>query len=431
MAQDGPAKSLYNRLIDLMESKSRKILVITGAFPPMALAEADHIARLAAELGGAGYSVDILTSAMADVPETPCCKVHPVMTGWKWRDRASLRRFAREIRPDLIFIWFVGPAFQFHPMITFAASELKAALPGVRIITQVTAPLGARPKQFPLPSRLLLKAAAFTSGREHVDYAFGTLLRDSDRVVAMAGPHLKRLATMMPNLEAKSAIIPPPPLIVMSEPGDASRKRGREMLNAKDDDLIFVYFGRLYRGKGLESLLDAFADLTTTIPNARLAIIGGPAADRGDGWRVEDLYAQAERIGLSERISWSGEFAFDSDAGSLYLRAGDIAVLPFAEGAALNNSSLAAVAAHDLPVITTSSDHPERDLVDGENMLIIPPSNTGLLAEAMIRLAGDRDLQARLRNGVRRLAAKHFTWAGSVASTVVVIEDALGARTAA
>src|SRR5690349_6653416 len=128
-----------------MRSTPRKILVITGVFPPMAIAEADHIARLAAELGGAGYTVDVLTSNVGDIPETPNCTVHPVMSGWKWRDRAALRRFARQVRPDVVLIWFVGPAFQFHPMITFAASELKAALPGVRIVTQVTAPLGARP----------------------------------------------------------------------------------------------------------------------------------------------------------------------------------------------------------------------------------------------------------------------------------------------
>jgi hypothetical protein len=36
-----------------------------------------------------------------------------------------------------------------------------------------------------------------------------------------------------------------------------------------------------------------------------------------------------------------------------------------------------------------------------------------------------------LREGVERLAAKHFTWAGSVASTVAVIEDALGASVTA
>lgn len=414
-----------------MQSKLRKILVITGVFPPMAIAEADHIARLADELGKAGYSVDVLTSTVANIPATPHCRVHPVMTGWQWRDRARLRKFARQIRPDLVFIWFVGPAFQYHPMITFAASELKRALPGVRVFTQVTATLGARPKQFPLASRVLRKAAALASGGEHVDYAFGTLLRDSDRVAAMAGPHLKRFVALMPGLEAKSVIIPPPPLIVMTAPGEASRMRGREMLKAKDDELVFVYFGRLYKGKGLESLINAFAKVRASVSTARLAIVGGPIVDRGDGWKVEDLYAQADRLGLSDSISWSGEFAFDSDAGSLYLRAGDIAVLPFAEGAALNNSSLAAAAGHGLPVITTRGDHPERDLADGENMLIVPPSDADALADAMIRLAGDPALQAKLRAGIERLAAKHFTWSGSVASTVAVIEDALGASVAA
>jgi glycosyltransferase involved in cell wall biosynthesis len=105
--------------------------------------------------------------------------------------------------------------------------------------------------------------------------------------------------------------------------------------------------------------------------------------------------------------------------------------LPFAEGAALNNSSLAAAAGHGLPVITTYGDHPERDLADGENMLIVPPSDADALAAAMIRLAGDPALQAKLRAGIERLAVRHFTWSGSVASTVAVIEDALGASVAA
>jgi glycosyltransferase involved in cell wall biosynthesis len=414
-----------------MQSKSRKILIITGVFPPMAIAEADHIARLADELGKAGYSVDVLTSVVANIPATPHCTVHPVMTGWRWRDRANLRKFARQIRPDLVFIWYVGPAFQYHPMITFAASDLKRVLPGLRVFTQVTAPLGARPKQFPLSSRLLRKAALLISGSKDISYEFGTLLRDSDRVAAMAGPHLKRFAALMPGLETKSVIIPPPPLIVMSEPGEASRRRGREMLKAKGDDLVFVYFGRLYKGKGLESLIEAFARVRTSVPNARLAIVGGPIVDRGDGWKVDNLYAQVDRLGLTDSISWSGEFAFDSDAGSLYLRGGDIAVLPFAEGAALNNSSLAAAAGHGLPVITTRGEHPERDLADGENMLIVPPSDADALAAAMIRLAGDPALRSKLRDGVERLAAKHFTWSGSVASTVAVIEDALGASVAA
>lgn len=397
----------------------------------MPIAEADHIARLAAELGAAGYSVDVLTSTGPDIPETPNYRVHPVMTGWKWADSKSMRRFARQIRPDLVLIWFVGPAFQFHPMITFAASELKAALPGVKIVTQVTAPAGSQPQRFPRASRLVRKAASFVHGRTQVDYSFGTLLRDSDCVVAMAGPHLDRLAVMMPNLAAKSSIIPPPPLIVMSEPGPASRKRGRELLNATDDEIVFVYFGRLYRGKGLETLIDAFALVRARVPNARLAIVGGPVMDRGDGWKVEDLYAQVDSLGLADSIFWSGEFAFDSDVGSLYLRGSDIAVLPFAEGAALNNSSLAAAAGHDLPVITTSGDRPEHDLVDGTNMLIVPPSDANALAAAMIRLSGDVDLQAKLREGVRRLAAKHFTWKGSVENTIAVIEDTLGARTVA
>jgi glycosyltransferase involved in cell wall biosynthesis len=412
-----------------MKAKRPKVLVITGVFPPTPIAEADHIARLSGELAARGYSIDVLTSRNAAIADAPGCRVHRVMPSWRWADRARLVRFAREINPDIIFIWFIGHAYEFHPMITFAPTYLKAALPQVKVVTQITAPVGSRPKRYPLATRFLQKVTVFASGTNQIDYAYGTLMRDSDRFVAMASTHLERFADALPDLAAKSAVIPPPPLVPMSPPGEASRLRGRELLGVEKSAPVFTYFGRLYRGKGLETLIDAFAIVRKTMPDARLAIVGGPIAVQLEGaWKIEDLHARAERLGVDESIFWTGEFPFDSDIGSLYLRASDFAVLPFDEGAALNNSSIAACAAHDLPVITTLGKQIEPDFIDSENTLLVPASDAQALANAMTRLASDPALQARLRIGIQALGRTHFSWDASVNRTVAVFDDVLADR---
>lgn len=409
-----------------MKPETTKVLVITGVFPPMPIAEGDHIARLSEGLAERGFSVDVLTSKKADGKSVKGCRVHAEMDNWNWSSQGKVLRHAQDLKPDLIFIWFIGMAFEFHPMISLLPTRLKAALPDTQIVTQITAPVGVRPKEHPFLTRLNLKLSARALGGGNISYEYGTILRDSDRVIAMAKPHLERFAEHMPGLEEKAVIIPPPPLIPMSVPGDASRLKGREMLGVPADAPLFAYFGRLYVGKGLEYLIRGFAKVRAQVPDARLAIIGGAAPDYfKSGWSVDDLHAIAREEGIEDAISWTGEFPFDTDAGSLYLRAADYAVLPFSEGAALNNSSIAACAAHDLPVITTLGERPEPEFVDQQNVLLVKPKDSDALADGMIRLLKDADLTSRLRAGSVALTKQYFSWEATLDSTVSVFEDAL------
>jgi glycosyltransferase involved in cell wall biosynthesis len=404
-----------------------RILVITGVFPPMAIAESDHIARLSEGLAARGYDIHVLTGRDVDAGAVKGCRVHAEMTDWSWRSQAKLERFAREMKPDLVFIWFIGSAFGMHPMISLLPARLKATMPDVKIVTQITAPVGVRPKNHPFLTRAFRKLSALAIGGGNISYEYGVLLRDSDRVVAMAESHLQRYSLQMPGLESKSAIIPPPPLILMSEPGEASRAKGREMLGVPADVPLFAYFGRIYEGKGLEYLIRAFRTVRDQLPSARLAIIGGATPDWfKSGWRPEELTDLAKQAGVHDAISWTGEFPFDTDAGSLYLRAADYAVLPFDEGAALNNSSIAACMAHGLPVITTRGERPELAFNDAGNVLLCTPKDTEALAGAMLRLHRDAALSAQLRLGSDDLTVRLFSWQATLDRTVAVFDDVLG-----
>ena len=79
-------------------------------------------------------------------------------------------------------------------------------------------------------------------------------------------------------------------------------------------------------------------------PSMRLLIVGGtldvPTVHLSREY-FQMVCQLPKQLGIAERVVWTGPFSWDSDAGSRYLHAGDLCVLPFDYGVTLNNSSLA------------------------------------------------------------------------------------------
>ena len=125
----------------------------------------------------------------------------------------------------------------------------------------------------------------------------------------------------------------------------------RKHLNVMADDFLFGYFGRLYPGKGLETLLRAFREVYHRRTNVRLLVIGGEGDQLFTKGRryLSELQALASNLGIAERVTWTGEMPYDAPEMSRHLCAIDACVLPFEGGVRLNNSSLAAVAARRRP----------------------------------------------------------------------------------
>ena len=86
---------------------------------------------------------------------------------------------------------------------------------------------------------------------------------------------------------------------------------------------------------------------------ARGAAAGGRATlDALDGeWYVEQLRKICLAHGLEDRVVWTGPFDSDSDEGSAYLCASDVAVFPFLYGVKLCQHVVAAAASHGLPIV--------------------------------------------------------------------------------
>jgi glycosyltransferase involved in cell wall biosynthesis len=102
---------------------------------------------------------------------------------------------------------------------------------------------------------------------------------------------------------------------------DALRQAFRDRHPELRDRRLLLYLGRLHPVKGCDQLIEAFAGFTAGHPDIHL-IIAGPDQD---GWQRE-LEAQAGRLGISDRITWTGSLAPELKWGALH--AADALILP-------------------------------------------------------------------------------------------------------
>ncbi len=394
-----------------------KLLVISAAFPPMRAGEADHAMHLCHHLAERGLDVHVLTTKRDLQTTGRPFALHPIMPNWRWSDLPRLARFLRRCAPDAILFIYSDRDYNSHPMMTFAPSISKYLLPSVPFVTQLETEHISR--DVSIATRAILKVLARLGGPQNLDYVYGTLLRKSDRVIVLSERHLTALSKQFGKLNGKGMVVPPPPLLRMcSEKNGAARKRGREALGVKPDEFLVAYFGYIYPEKGIETLLKAFRIVNNRNHNVRLIVIGGCAGEAHGSSYIDSVRRLAKDLGIADNITWSGEYTWESDKASLYLRAADACVFPFNYGVTLNRSSLAAAATHGLPIVTTKGTALESPFVDQENVLLCPPEDPNSIALAIGSLISNQDLRQRLRIGALKLASEYFSWDKALDQTI-------------
>jgi glycosyltransferase involved in cell wall biosynthesis len=159
----------------------------------------------------------------------------------------------------------------------------------------------------------------------------------------------------------------------------ARRERGRIRAELGLRGVTFIYVGRLWSGKGLTYLLDAFERLQRTMAtDVSLLLVG-------DGVDEELLRARSAEKGLANVIF--ADFHHADSLPSLYAAA-DVFVFPTL-GDPFGMVVPEAMAC-SLPVIaTTASGEISDRVVDGLNGFIVPPADSEALSERMRLLAQD------------------------------------------
>jgi glycosyltransferase involved in cell wall biosynthesis len=384
-----------------------KILMIT-VFPPQKIPEADHALHLCERLAEAGFDIDVITQEGSVRPGHPRITVHAVMRQWSWPDLPRLIKSSARCAPDAVLLPYFGPMYNYQPMITFAPTIFKILRPGAAFVTLFEDYPGAVPWAHSLLSRAARKGMAQLAGHRDLDYEFGTLLRDSDRMIFVSDRVRSIVGKRCSRVSRKSVVIPVPPSMYLSPDDGVTRQRQRKGLGLSEDDIVIAYFGYIYPRKGVDTLLKAFQIVSAHHTHVRLMLVGGGGL--GVPQSYQKIYEMPKQLGIEDKLIWSGEYAWDSDEGSRYLRAADLCVLPFTQGVCAHNGSFASVAVHGLPIITTHGPTTESIFIHNTNVFLCPPENAEALAAAMTALIADPALRKRLGEGARELAAEWFSW---------------------
>jgi glycosyltransferase involved in cell wall biosynthesis len=186
--------------------------------------------------------------------------------------------------------------------------------------------------------------------------------------------------------------------------GEATRLRAALGLPAQGT--ILTYTGRLLRGKGLESALEAFAVLARTRPRLHLLLVGSGA---GQSLSVEeDLRRRVAEGGLAQRVTFAGRVENVDEL----LRASDVFVFPsLFEALGL---SLLEAAASGLPAVGARTGGIVDVIEDGVSGFLFRPGDVADLTAGLGALVDDGELRERLGRAARRIALARFEERGSV-----------------
>ena len=212
-----------------------------------------------------------------------------------------------------------------------------------------------------------------------IDRVQAALFRRSDVRVVTNGEALRTHYREPPGRAVVSSTI------LEREIRSASRRR------PADAPWRVLYVGYVRHEKGTDLLIDAFSRVLNTIPDAELEVVAGrDEAGRGMAAGFESALAALERKGT---VRFLGHRNFGPE---LFQRFADADVLVVPSRTEGTPRVLVEARAFGCPVIGTSVGGIPTSITDRIDGLLVPPENAAALADAILRLARDRQLRDQL-----------------------------------
>ncbi|HTR75634.1 MAG TPA: glycosyltransferase [Solirubrobacterales bacterium] len=172
---------------------------------------------------------------------------------------------------------------------------------------------------------------------------------------------------------------------------------------------VVLSFGLLRPYKGLENLLEAFAE----VGEAELWIVGNPRMS------VEPLHEMAALTGA--RVRFVTRFVEDAEIPAIFRRA-DVVALPYLD--AEHSGVLYTGLAFGKPMVASAvGGFPE--VGDAGAARLVPPGDTASLAAALRELIDDPAAREELAAAARAAAAGPYSWDEAARRTMAVYEDLL------
>jgi glycosyltransferase involved in cell wall biosynthesis len=158
---------------------------------------------------------------------------------------------------------------------------------------------------------------------------------------------------------------------------------------SEEDGRTILFFGRIWKYKGLEYLIQAAPAIARAIPDVRIVIAG----------QGEDFDAYRRLMTEPERFVVHNRFVSASERDRLFRQA-SVVVLPYIEA---TQSGVVPVAySFGKPVVATNVGALSECVEDGRTGRLVPPADPAALASAVIELLADSEKRRAMGAAGRR-----------------------------
>lgn len=382
-----------------------RIAIITGEYPPQQGGVGDFVRRLSDEMREFGHEIHILTTSErgCEVTEEDRLTIHRCIVHWDVVRHQRIVQWIATLDPDVVNIQYQPAMFEMRGAINlFPRWQNRRIAPPIVTTFHDLRPPYLFPKAGPLRKWAVEQLAIHSQG--------AILTNDEDFSMLENILHAKKANTRLQLIPIGSNIAPHPPANY-----DRETWRAKHRLNS--GDFLIGFFGFLNRSKGVETLLDALAQLRNENVPAHVLLIGGRAgsSDPTNYAYAAEIDARIETLGLNAFVQSTG-FTTPSEISSALL-ACDACALPFRDGVSLRRGTLHAALAHGCAIVTTHPQTPSRHFRQGVNMLLVPPDDAAELARSLKILWRTPELPTRLGKQAALLASE-FRWNRIAARTV-------------
>ena len=176
--------------------------------------------------------------------------------------------------------------------------------------------------------------------------------------------------------EEKVSVIPHGVMSAVPE-SPINRTKARKMLHIDADRRVILFFGLITPYKGLETLVQAAAQLRTREERLVLLIVGR-IKECQDYW--DEVQAMIERLGLKDKVITELKRVPD-EAVEVYFKAADVLVLPYRS--IFQSGVLFLTYRFGLPVIATDVGSFKEDIIEGKTGFVCRADDPKDMTRAM------------------------------------------------
>jgi glycosyltransferase involved in cell wall biosynthesis len=241
--------------------------------------------------------------------------------------------------------------------------------------------------------------------------------RRSQHVVAVSSQIKQALVADVGIKPEKIVVIPNGANTDLFKPMDTNQ--ARRQLNLSGSDYLVTFVGILAAWQGLEYLIRGAPYILDECPESKFIIIG-------DGAMKQRLIELTQRIGVSERMIFTGRIPYDKVP--LYINASDVCVAPFSkernEKAVGSPLKIYEYGACGKPIVTSRL--PGLEFVEQSNAgILVEPDSPEELAEAIMKLIRNTELRKWMGENGRKCVVENHSWDSVARKVAEVCEQVL------